>query len=108
MEQKEYKFVLDACAKFGERDPQLWVQALSYFANEQGDCESEITHVLKHIETLNLLTPIQVIQMLSVQEKATLSVVRVREKKRKEKKRKEKKRKKRKRKESFFFTFSMQ
>lgn len=32
MEHKEYKGVLDACASFGERDPMLWVQALSYFA----------------------------------------------------------------------------
>jgi hypothetical protein len=57
---------------------RFWFDSfIRYFANEQADCENEITEVLKHIETLNLLTPIQVIQMLSVQEKATLSVVRV-------------------------------
>ncbi len=75
MEQREYQGVLDACTRFGERDPLLWVQALSYFANEPGECENEITQVLKHIEALNLLTPIRVIQMLSVKANATLSVV---------------------------------
>ena len=75
MEQKEYKGVLDACLRFGERDPLLWVQALSYFANETSECEEEITEVLKHVEELNLLTPIRVVQMLSVKPNATLSTV---------------------------------
>ena len=75
MEHKEYKGVLDACSSFGERDPMLWVQALSYFASEPNACEEEITQVLKHIEELGLLTPIRVIQMLSVKSNATLAVV---------------------------------
>lgn len=75
MEQKEYKGVLDACTSFGDRDPNLWVQALAYFANEEAECADEITQVLKHIESHNLLTPTRVIQMLSVKPNATLAVV---------------------------------
>lgn len=74
-EQREYKGVIDACTSFGERDPMLWVQALSYFAREPNGCEDEIGIVLRRIEELNLLSPLRVIQMLSVKPTATLAVI---------------------------------
>ena len=58
-------------------DPQLWVQALSYFAGKEENCRQHITEVLTHIEKHNLLPPLLVVQTLAHNSMATLAVVKV-------------------------------
>jgi len=92
MDNNEYANLLLACKKYGyvpaasffylficsfdsAKDPNLWVQVLSYFAAKKEDCRKEITDVLANIDKLNLLPPLQVIQILSQNSNVTLSVV---------------------------------
>ncbi|XP_005091075.1 vacuolar protein sorting-associated protein 11 homolog isoform X1 [Aplysia californica] len=75
MEHREYVHVIEACKKFGQQDPQLWVQALSYFASKEENCKSQLMETLSHIDKKNLLPPLMVIQILAHNSTATLSVV---------------------------------
>lgn len=66
MEHNEYEHIIRACKKYGyaftysliysfiyiycrELDPNLWVQALSYFAAKEEDRQKEIMEVLANI-----------------------------------------------------------
>ncbi|XP_077990077.1 vacuolar protein sorting-associated protein 11 homolog [Glandiceps talaboti] len=71
----EYVNIIDACKRFGQQDPSLWVQALSYFAGKEENCKPQIMEVLAHIDKRNLLPPLLVIQTLAHNSTATLSVV---------------------------------
>ncbi|XP_067666114.1 vacuolar protein sorting-associated protein 11 homolog [Haliotis asinina] len=75
MEHDEYVHVIDACKKFGQQDPSLWVQALSFFARKEENCKAQLMEVLSHIDKKNLLPPLLVIQTLAHNSTATLSVV---------------------------------
>ncbi|GFR61248.1 vacuolar protein sorting-associated protein 11-like protein [Elysia marginata] len=75
MEHNEYVHVIESCKKFGQQDPQLWVQALSYFACKEENCKSQLMETLTHIDKKNLLPPLMVIQILAHNSTATLSVV---------------------------------
>ncbi|XP_050409252.1 vacuolar protein sorting-associated protein 11 homolog [Patella vulgata] len=75
MEQNEYTLVIQACEKFGAQDPNLWVQALSYFARKEECCKAQLIEVLSQIDRRNLLPPLLVIQTLAHNSTATLSVV---------------------------------
>eukprot|EP01105_Mastigella_eilhardi_P017822 TRINITY_DN4108_c0_g1_i3.p1 TRINITY_DN4108_c0_g1~~TRINITY_DN4108_c0_g1_i3.p1 ORF type:complete len:508 (+),score=152.35 TRINITY_DN4108_c0_g1_i3:1433-2956(+) len=78
MENKDYLQILDACEKYGEKEPNLWMQALSYFSCRD-DCQDYITTVLSKLDnsTLdNLIPPTQVIEILAQRPATKLSVVR--------------------------------
>jgi hypothetical protein len=76
MEQRDYTNVINACNKYGDLDPNLWVQVLSYFANaEDKDFEDEITSILQKIEKDNLLPPLLVVQILSKHPKTKLGTI---------------------------------
>jgi hypothetical protein len=77
MENNEYDLILKACKKYGDKDPNIWVKALSYFANKDPkiDCRREISEVLQSIESDSLLPPLQVLQILSQSKTATLGLV---------------------------------
>uniref|UniRef100_A0A2C9MAP2 Vacuolar protein sorting-associated protein 11 homolog n=1 Tax=Biomphalaria glabrata TaxID=6526 RepID=A0A2C9MAP2_BIOGL len=75
MEHLEHLHVIETCKKFGQQDPQLWIQALSYFACKEEYCKSQLMEVLSHIDKKNLLPPLMVIQILAHHSTATLSVV---------------------------------
>lgn len=75
MDNNEYISILSQCKKHGDKDPSLWVQALSYFAEKDGDCRKEITEILNTISHRNLLPPLQVVQILSRNPNVTLSFV---------------------------------
>nr|XP_006822187.1 PREDICTED: vacuolar protein sorting-associated protein 11 homolog [Saccoglossus kowalevskii] len=75
MEHDEHIHIIDCCKRFGQQDPSLWVQALSYFAGKEEDCKPQIMEVLSHIDKKNLLPPLLVIQTLAHNSTATLSVV---------------------------------
>ncbi|XP_064597137.1 vacuolar protein sorting-associated protein 11 homolog [Liolophura sinensis] len=75
MEHDEHSHVIDACKRFGSQDPNLWVQALAYFARKEDNCKTQLMEVLTHIDKKNLLPPLLVIQTLAHNSTATLSVV---------------------------------
>jgi hypothetical protein len=74
-ENNEYDNIIQACKKYGDKDPNLWIQVLSYFASKEEDCQKEIMEVLGYIDRDNLLPPLLVIQILSEKKTATLSLI---------------------------------
>lgn len=46
MENKEFESIIRCCNKYGERDPNVWIQVLSYFSTVEGNPEKEIREVL--------------------------------------------------------------
>jgi len=75
MENSDYENVIRSCETYGDRDPNLWVQVLSYFSAKEEDCQKELSEVLSNIEKNNLLPPLQVVQILSQKPNVTLSVI---------------------------------
>ncbi|PIK58361.1 putative vacuolar protein sorting-associated protein 11-like, partial [Apostichopus japonicus] len=75
MDHEKYGNILDVCKRYGTQDPNLWVQALSYFAMKQKDCKPFIVDVLSQIDRHNLLSPLLVIQTLAHNSTATLTVI---------------------------------
>ncbi|KAJ8020828.1 Vacuolar protein sorting-associated protein 11-like [Holothuria leucospilota] len=75
MEYDKYDNILDVCKRYGTQDPNLWVQALSYFATKEKDCKPYIVDVLSQIDRHNLLPPLLVIQTLAHNSTATLTVI---------------------------------
>lgn len=79
MDANEYEHIIAACRKYGDKDRNLWVKALSYFASITpiDKVKREMEEVLSSIERDNILPPLQVIQILSQSETATLGLVKV-------------------------------
>ncbi|XP_071958560.1 vacuolar protein sorting-associated protein 11 homolog isoform X2 [Antedon mediterranea] len=75
MDHDEYEQVLATCKRYGKQDSNLWVQTLAYFARKEDSCKKYITEVLSHIDKMNLMPPLLVIQTLAHNSTATLSVV---------------------------------
>lgn len=46
MDNKEFENIIRCCNKYGERDPNVWIQVLSYFSTVEGNPEKEIKEVL--------------------------------------------------------------
>lgn len=46
MENREFESIIRCCNKYGERDPNVWIQVLSYFSTVEGNPEKEIKEVL--------------------------------------------------------------
>ena len=57
-------------------DPNLWVQALSFFSSRK-ECKEHIAEVLQHVEDGELMPPLMVIQALADSQFATLSDIKV-------------------------------
>lgn len=65
------------CSLFSSRlDPNLWVQALSFFSSRR-ECKGQISEVLRHIDEDQLMPPLMVIQTLAASQYATLSDIKV-------------------------------
>lgn len=77
MDANEHEAVIQACKKHGDKDPTLWIKALSYFSNKTPleSCRREVKEVLQFIQQQNLLPPLQVIQILSQSGTATLGLI---------------------------------
>ncbi|KAF2073113.1 hypothetical protein CYY_005582 [Polysphondylium violaceum] len=75
MENNDYEGLIKACKKYGIKDPNLWVRALSYFSITKQDCQNEIVEILTNIDKENLIPPLLVIQILSQNKNTTLSVI---------------------------------
>eukprot|EP01107_Rhizomastix_libera_P003647 TRINITY_DN1629_c0_g1_i1.p1 TRINITY_DN1629_c0_g1~~TRINITY_DN1629_c0_g1_i1.p1 ORF type:complete len:988 (+),score=293.25 TRINITY_DN1629_c0_g1_i1:3-2966(+) len=75
MENKSHDAIIEQCKKSGAKDPNLWIQVLSYFASCDEDCQSKIAEVLKNIDSTNLLPPLLVTQILAQKPSSTLGIV---------------------------------
>lgn len=75
--QTALKFNSSSISLLRTQDPNLWVQALSYFATKEKDCKPYIVDVLSQIDRHNLLPPLLVIQTLAHNSTATLTVIKV-------------------------------
>eukprot|EP00053_Salpingoeca_punica_P016663 m.158284 g.158284 ORF g.158284 m.158284 type:complete len:971 (+) comp17016_c0_seq1:203-3115(+) len=75
MEKNAYAGIIETCKKHGSADRSLWVSALTYFAGKEEDSRAQISEVLAHIDKHNLLPPLMVIDALSHNSNATLSVI---------------------------------
>ncbi|UJR32086.1 hypothetical protein I4U23_019554 [Adineta vaga] len=77
MENKDDDEIVATCRKYGDEDPQLWIQALSYFSKlKRADgCRKEIQQILKYIDEKDLLSPLLVIQTLSNNESTSLDLL---------------------------------
>jgi hypothetical protein len=75
MEKNAYAGIIETCKKHGTADRNLWVMALSFFAGKEEDSRAQISEVLAHIDKHNLLPPLMVIDALSHNSNATLSVI---------------------------------
>jgi vacuolar protein sorting-associated protein 11 len=65
---KDTQGVIRALKKYGPKEPQLYIDALAYFASSPKTLEEagdELNAVLKKIEEDGLMAPLQVIQALS-------------------------------------------
>ena len=66
IEHRQHSRIIPVCVKYGATLPNLWVQALTHFAHQtDGNYEDEITQVLEHVERMNLLAPLMVLNILS-------------------------------------------
>lgn len=77
MVRNKHQSVIKTCESYGGRDadPTLWTAALAYFASKEETCEEEIKQVLENIQSMELLPPLRVIQILSQNGNKPLSVV---------------------------------
>ncbi|EFC37451.1 hypothetical protein NAEGRDRAFT_81916 [Naegleria gruberi] len=72
MEQRDYKNVIASVNQYGDKDPNLWVQVLTYFATLDDNVEEELAIVLEKIEKDEILPPLLVVQILGKNEKTKL------------------------------------
>ena len=76
MQDGKYEEVVRACTRYGDKDPNLWVMALSYFATKRGDaCKEHLLQVLQHIDRADLLPPLLVIEILAQNPDITLGSI---------------------------------
>eukprot|EP01129_Flabellula_baltica_P016736 TRINITY_DN9066_c0_g1_i1.p1 TRINITY_DN9066_c0_g1~~TRINITY_DN9066_c0_g1_i1.p1 ORF type:complete len:909 (+),score=191.88 TRINITY_DN9066_c0_g1_i1:149-2875(+) len=77
MDQNDYENVIISCKKFGKKDPNLWIKALTYFANKDAslDCREQISEILQQIDEAQLLPPLQIIKILSKSPNAYLGLI---------------------------------
>jgi hypothetical protein len=81
MERGENAKIIEACKTYSATMPQLWLQALSYFAEQTAvSSERDLQYVLERVDEPNpaaghvtpLLPPLMVIQILSQNKKIAL------------------------------------
>ena len=66
IEHNQPSKIIPVCNKYGATVPQLWVQALQYFAQRTDDnYQEEIGQVLEVIERMQLLAPLMVVNILA-------------------------------------------
>ncbi|PSC75564.1 vacuolar -sorting-associated 11-like protein [Micractinium conductrix] len=71
--------LIAACQRWGDAhtggDPQLWHDALEYFAAQPDDCSTQVRELLLRIEAGGILPPLVVLQVLSKNPRLKLSLV---------------------------------
>ncbi|KAI9033781.1 hypothetical protein CLU79DRAFT_725381 [Phycomyces nitens] len=78
MEREETDRVIEGVRKYGPKDPSLYPMVLTYFSSTPevlSKSTPELLSVLNHIDTQDLLPPIQVVQALSRSNVATIGLI---------------------------------
>eukprot|EP00899_Mesostigma_viride_P016779 jgi/Mesvir1/25101/Mv21565-RA.1 len=79
MEDDDSEGLILACKRLADPSrggqPNLWVDVLTYFSNQDRDCSSEVAEVLRHVERDDLLPPLLVLHTLSRNKRLSLAVV---------------------------------
>lgn len=75
MEEGDYNTVIETSKNYGEKDPNIWIQILSYFCECHPPPIDHIKTVLDYIERKSLLPPLLVIQILGKRDDIPLSIV---------------------------------
>ncbi|EFN56788.1 hypothetical protein CHLNCDRAFT_144280 [Chlorella variabilis] len=79
MDAGDHAGIIAACERFGDArtggDPQLWHDALDYFASQPTDCSAQVQELLARIEAGGILPPLVVLQVLSRNPAFNLSLV---------------------------------
>lgn len=76
IQKKDADNVVECCTEFGAEDPQLWVQALYFFRDNEPTSERQVATVVSEIEKLHLMQPLTVIDTLSLNQRLPLSCIR--------------------------------
>ena len=81
MQNKEYDNIVKLCEKYGEREQNLWIQALTYFVSEVGGEPSRVNtqryvkQVLTHLEKIQSISPLLVLEITSKNRALKFSVL---------------------------------
>jgi hypothetical protein len=78
MKQSDYENIINLCKSHGREDSDLWVQALTYFANKQdedGKNIKRISQILEELDKMDFLSPLVVLEILSKNSKITFGVL---------------------------------
>lgn len=78
MDKEETDRVIEAVRKYGPKDPSLYPMVLTYFSSSPdilSKSTPELLSVLNHIDSEDLLPPIQVVQALSRSNVATIGLI---------------------------------
>lgn len=74
-EKQDYGQMMDLCRIYGEQYPELWKETLVLLTKADVVNEDMLKDTIQEIDRLNLLAPLQIIQILSTNEKITLGLV---------------------------------
>lgn len=74
-DNENYEEILSICNKYGDIDPNLWALALSYFAARDNCIHTYLISVLDKIDEKKILSPLEVIQILSKNSSVTIGTV---------------------------------
>jgi hypothetical protein len=74
-DNENYEEILSTCNKYGDHDPSLWALALSYFASRDNCIHTYLITVLNKIDEKKILSPLEVIQILSKNSSVTIGTV---------------------------------
>lgn len=74
MEKRAFRQVVECCKQYGPSDKNLWLQSLTYFAQQQ-DCEEYVNAVLRHVAKHRLFPPLVVIDALARRSTVTIAAV---------------------------------
>jgi len=75
-EQRDARRLLEVCKRCGTSDPSLWVQALSFLCADDGDHMEEISEILQHMESSDLVPLLMVVEALEQSKGITVGAVR--------------------------------
>lgn len=76
MDNGDDRGVIQKAIKYGTKDPNLWVNVLTYFASQESVPEDSLQEVLLYIEKEALLQPMLIIQILAKNPNLPISVIR--------------------------------
>ncbi|KAF8764622.1 Vacuolar protein sorting-associated protein like [Argiope bruennichi] len=72
---EDFDAIMRTCERFGSYDPNLWVQALWFFCQQEKNQKPYVITILNEVERNNLLSPILVVDIMSKSHTATLDLI---------------------------------